>query len=112
MTMNRLKSVHDIAKAFKVDSRAVDTAVRYAKCEGLSLEEICTAVSENVIPLSACAKKDFKDTMIAVCRDFSKGLERFKDENHVSGNSVRDRLLEVGYYSPYSPRYIDKTLKC
>lgn len=111
MTMNRLKSVHDIAKAFKVDSLTVDTAVRYAKCEGLTEEEICKAVSEKVIPLSACAKEKFKETMIAVCRDFSKSLGRFKDENRVSGNSVRDRLLEVGDFNPYSPRYIDKTLK-
>jgi hypothetical protein len=106
----KVKSISDIAKAFSVDGRLVDNAVRFAKCEGLTEEEICMAVNKNAKSLRLCPN-DFTNSMIYVCRVFSKSLERFKDENMVSGNSIRDRLLEVGDYNPNSPWYIDKTLK-
>lgn len=107
----KINTLDDMAKYFGVKREQVERGAKYARCEGLSDEEICMAASVNYLSLSAVPKNYFWNSLVSACRAYSQMLPRFKNQNKVSGNSVRDRLLEVGVYNPNHPDYVDKTLK-
>lgn len=107
----KFETLDELASYFGVSREQVERGARYARCEGLSDEEICKAASVNSLSLSSVSKNYFWNSLISACRAYSQILPRFKNHDRVSGHSVRDRLLEVGVYNPNHPDYVDKTLK-
>jgi hypothetical protein len=106
-----IRHISDIAGAFGVPDEYVDEATRYLRCEGMSEDEICDAVTKNYLFLGNVATQTFSYEMLEVCRRYAERLPRMSDPNKPSGNPVRDRLLEVGKYNPSSPFYIGDVIE-
>jgi bacterioferritin-associated ferredoxin len=107
----KIKRIADVAVAFGVSEERVDEAIRYLRCEGISDDEICTAVNENFWFLDKVAKQSFFNALLDVCRRYARHLPRMANRNKPSGNPVRDRLLEVGKYDPSSPYYVGNIIE-
>lgn len=116
--ISRLKEIPD---AINFKPKDVVSALKVLHKERYSRKLIIEAVNHNLMFLPHFKNKKDKKTRkpmfppVGLLIETVRRYERLKRNAYgwdkPSGNPVRDRLLEVGDYSPDSPNYVDKTLK-
>lgn len=114
MEKNDIKRFKDIPEVLSITPEEAIRALKILRGESFKRSFIIKALDEHVATIRRFAKKStVAGQMITTVRKAQR-LERMKIEwSKPSGNPVRDRLLEVGKYNPFSPDYVGDVLeKC
>ena len=107
-----IERVKEIPKATGISKKDVITALNVLRKEKYKRKLICEAVNNNINYLQHFKKKmPVVGLLIETVRRYERMKRNAYGWDKPNGNPVRDRLLEVGDYDPWSPNYVDKTLK-
>jgi hypothetical protein len=109
---NDIKRLKEIPEVLGATPEETIRALKILRGENFKRSFIIKALDEHVATIRQFRKKStITGQMVAAVRSAER-LERKKVEwNKPSGNPVRDRLLEVGKYNPFSPDYVGDVIK-
>lgn len=109
---NDIKRFKDIPEVLPATQEEAIRALKILRSENFKRSFIIKALDEHVATIRRFAKKStIAGQMVAAVRSAER-LERKKIEwSKPSGNPVRDRLLEVGKYNPFSPDYVGDVIE-
>jgi hypothetical protein len=112
MRKNDIKRLKEIPEVLSATPEETIRALKILRGESFKRSFIIKALDEHVATIRQFRKKSTVTGQIIAAVRSAERLERKKIEwSKPSGNPVRDRLLEVGKYNPFSPDYVGDVIE-
>jgi hypothetical protein len=101
----------DMKRIFRVTDTQIEDALKILEGENINEKMVVAAANRDYFTLRNAKYDLFVGMLVNAVHRYQRFLAIKDDWTKPNGNPVRDRLLEVGKYNPYSPDYVGDVIK-
>jgi hypothetical protein len=101
----------DMKRIFKATDTQIEDALKILEGENVNEKMVVAAANRDYFTLRNATYDLFVGMLVNAVHRYQRFLATKDDWTKPNGNPVRDRLLEVGKYNPFSPDYVGDVIE-